>query len=126
MRRGLTATLVVGVILVGGCGDDGDESVAPSDAGETFPARAPDVTGRIEVEEGTVRLIEPSDVYFEGMTLVSDRVDDAVLVADEAGDPLDIAEIDDGMLVDVWVGGGCAESYPVQCAIEALRIDLGS
>ena len=60
------------------------------------------------------------------MLLVSDQVDDAVLLVDEGGDPVVIDELDDGMLVDVWVGGPCAESYPVQCDIEALRIDLGS
>jgi hypothetical protein len=139
MRRAVV--LVVATmccLLVGSCGDDGDEG-APSSDGDTpaetvgddaadgaVPTRAPEVTGRLAVDDEVVRLAEPSDIYFTEMILVSSQRDDEVLVVDEGGERLAVEDLDDGMLVDVWVGGACAESYPVQCDIEALRIDPAS
>jgi hypothetical protein len=122
------ALLMCGLLALGACGDD-EEPAAPDgddEAAAAVPTREPEVTGRLEVADGVVRLVEPSDTYFTEMVLVSTRRDDEVLVVDEGGDALAVEDLDDGMLVDVWVGGACAESYPVQCDIEALRVDLAS
>lgn len=139
MRRRVAA--VVGVLAVCcliACGDDGGptppDGDLPTDAGDgdddvaqgTFPTRAPEVTGRIGLDDDVARLVEPSDTYFDGMVLVTRGGDDAALLVDEGGDPVTLADLDDGMLVDVWVAHGCDESYPVQCDVEALRVDVGS
>ena len=127
-----------------GCADDGDDPDTPdilvpsdedgSDGGDVssddvavgpVPTRAPEVTGRLVVDGGSVRLGEESDSYFAGMVLVEGD-DDDVLVVDEGGEALHRDDLAEGMLVDVWVGDACAESYPVQCDIEALRVDLES
>jgi hypothetical protein len=136
------------VVLVGvGCADDGDDPDTPDildpsddddvgangdDGGSddvaigTFPTRAPEVTGRVVVDDGAVHLAEESDSYYAGMVLLARDGDDDVLVVDEGGEALSRDDIAEGMAVDVWVGDACAESYPVQCDIEALRIDLAS
>lgn len=132
------AGVLVACVIVGACGDDG-ESTAPDEdlptstadgdddvAVGTFPTRAPEVSGAVAVDDDVVRLVEPSDTYFDQMVLVARAGDDAVLVVDEGGDEVALDDLDDGMLVDVWVADGCDESYPVQCDVEALRVDLGS
>jgi hypothetical protein len=135
---------LVGLVAVG-CADDSDDDpdtpdiLVPSDedssdggdvsgddvAVGTVPTRAPEVTGRLVVDDRSVRLGEESDSYFAGMVLVAGD-DDDVLVVDEGGEALSRDDLAEGMLVDVWVGDACAESYPVQCDIEALRVDLES
>ncbi len=62
---------------------------------------------------------EPSDPYYELMLL---RRGDPVVVDGETGKTLDIADLDDGAEVEVWITGGCAESFPVQCEVVALRV----
>jgi hypothetical protein len=153
-RRGarvgrLLVVLVIVAAVVAGCGDDtstetpdildpsddepandDDTSSSAGDGGDddvavgTFPARAPEVTGRLVVDDGEIHLAEASDDYYAEMMLVEG--DDGVLVVDEGGDPVSWDDLAEGMLVDVWVAGACAESYPVQCDLEALRVDLES
>ena len=113
--------------------DDDSSNDADADGGGTddvavgtFPTRAPEVTGRLVVDDGAVRLGEESDSYYAGMVLISPDGGDDVLVVDEGGEDLSRDDLAEAMLVDVWVGDACAESYPVQCDIEALRIDLAS
>jgi hypothetical protein len=125
----LTSLLVVCVALlaiVGGCGDDSEVvgSEAPSAGPDTFvPERPPDVTGTVAVMGGAhgegPHLTDPSDRYYEGMSLVQA---DTTIVSAATGQAVGAAEIQDGDAVEVWVTGGCGESFPVQCDVEALRI----
>lgn len=90
------------------------------DAGR-LPDRQPDVTGVVagtDQPAGPV-LTEPSDSYFERMSLVRG---DPVLVKSSAGESVPFSELEDGDEVEVWIDGACAESYPVQCGIVALRL----
>jgi hypothetical protein len=125
----LTSLLVVCVSLLavgGGCGDDSEVvgSEAPSTEPDTFvPERPPDVTGAVAVMGGAEgegpHLTDPSDSYYEGMSLVQA---DTMIVSAATGQTVGAAEIQDGDAVEVWVTGGCRESFPVQCDVEALRI----
>lgn len=81
---------------------------------------APTTTGVVEVTDGTPRIVQSSDDYFEGMALVGP--DTRVLDAD--GDRADPSVLVAGARVEVWVDerAGCAESYPVQCTVETVRL----
>lgn len=89
-------------------------------AGPRIPDRQPDVTGVVAGAgaPGGPVLDEPSDAYFEGMSLLRG---DPVVVGDD-GAALPPTEIQDGDAVDVWIDGPCAESFPVQCDVTALRL----
>ncbi|WP_163543530.1 hypothetical protein [Occultella kanbiaonis] len=80
------------------------------------PDRDPDVTGTVGTEGTTLVLTEPSDPYYEGMGLL--RGDPDILRGDQ---PIEAADLVDSEVVEVWVEGGCAESYPVQCEVVAVR-----
>lgn len=97
------AALVVAVALalLTGCG-------AVVDLG------TPDVSG--SVERGT--LVDASDDYYEGMDLLLDEAD----LVDEDGKELAPQDVLDGAQVEVWTTGSCAESSPVQCGIERVRV----
>lgn len=84
------------------------------------PDRDSDVTGVVAGadEPGGPVLAEPSDGYFEGMGLL--RGDP--VVADADGREVPVSELDDGDAVEVWIDGACAESFPVQCDVTALRL----
>ncbi|MCF4122276.1 hypothetical protein L1785_14950 [Antribacter sp. KLBMP9083] len=86
-----------------------------------IPDREPDVTGVVAGAGGSGDpvLAEPSDDYFEGMRLLRG---DPVIVRGDDGEPVPSTELDDGDEVEVWTDGACAESYPVQCGIVALRL----
>jgi hypothetical protein len=105
VRRLLAATLLTAAVA--GCG-------APA-----VPDRAPDVTGVVRVADGGPVLADPSDSYFEGMSLV--RGDPVVVHGDESGETTP-ADLRDGDAVEVWIEDGCAESFPVQCTVVALRV----
>ncbi|TRW44511.1 hypothetical protein [Georgenia yuyongxinii] len=85
------------------------------------PVREPDVTGVVAVvteQEGPV-LTEPSDSYFDGMSLLRG---DPVFLRGTSGEEVTLDDLEDGDRVEVWVGDACAESFPVQCTIEAVRL----
>jgi hypothetical protein len=67
----------------------------------------PTVTGTVSRADSTITpsLIDASDAYYEGLPLPADDVD-----------------LVDGAAVEVWIGSGCAESYPVQCDIDQVRV----
>lgn len=44
------------------------------------------------------------------------------MVVDADGEPITTADLRDGVEVDVWVSSACAESFPVRCGIEAVRV----
>ena len=68
--------------------------------------------------EGPV-LAEPSDGYYEGMGLLRG---DPVIVRSSDGQTVPTSGLENGQEVDVWTDGACAESFPVQCGILALRL----
>lgn len=84
------------------------------------PDREPDVTGVIELSgtSSAPTLAEPSDLYFDQMSLLRG---DPVLV-DHAGAEVPYGDLADGDPIDVWIDGPCAESFPVQCTVTALRV----
>ncbi|MFS0703448.1 hypothetical protein AB6N23_02890 [Cellulomonas sp. 179-A 9B4 NHS] len=86
---------------------------APADV----PERDPDVTGTVALgADGGPVLVDASDRSYEGIRLLQD--DPAVLRGDEA---VDAADLTDGDRVEVWLAGGCAESWPPQCDVVAVR-----
>lgn len=84
-------------------------------SGDALPGREPEVTGVVQ----DLELTEPSDRYYERLGLAGDE--DTVVV-DADGEPVTTADLRDGDEVDVWVSSSCAESFPVQCGIEAVRV----
>lgn len=103
--------LLVTSLLVTGCAGTADDGAVPD--------RAPDVTGVVGGGEGGEEpvLVEASDAYFEGMGLLRG---DPVVVRD--GMQVASSALRDGTPVEVWAADACAESYPVQCGIEAIRV----
>jgi hypothetical protein len=102
---GLTATLLAG------CG-------APDGAAQ-LPDRAPDVSGAVGVGQTGSEpvLVDASDPYYEGMALLRGGP-----IVVRGGTAVSSDELREGTGVDVWTADACAESYPVQCGIEAIRI----
>lgn len=88
---------------------------------DDVPDRPPDVTGRVALadESGSATLADPSDPYYEGMDLL--RGDPLVRSTDGAA--VRYEDLEDGDEVEVWIGGPCAESFPVQCEVAALRVE---
>ena len=76
-------------------------------------------TVRTETGVDALRLTDSSDPYYEGMSLLRGE---PVILDPETGDVLDPPELDDGAEVQVWVTGGCLESHPVQCTVEAVGV----
>jgi hypothetical protein len=104
---GLVAGATVLASSITGCGDT------------VVPGRAPDVTGMVSEagSSGGPVLADPSDDYFEGMSLVRG---DPVVARDNA--EASISDLRDGEAVEVWIEGVCAESFPVQCTVVAVRV----
>jgi len=124
-RRALALVVALALVLAAACGDDevttGGTGSTPVDGpAATVPDRDPDVTGVVARAAGEDPTIgAASDAYFEGMALLRG---DPVVVDAASGDELTAADVVDGAEVAVWVEGPCAESYPVQCTVVALRI----
>ena len=135
LRAGVVGAALLAVIAVAGagCGDDEQgasspttgpvASVAPtSPAGDgELPDREADVTGLVGTGAeypASPHLLEPTDDYYLGMGLL--RGDPIVRGAD--GMPLSSSDLEAGDEVAVWIDGGCAESFPVQCDVVALVV----
>ncbi len=102
--RGLAA--LAAVALLAACSPRAD-----------VPDRAADVTGAVALgADGEPILVDASDRSYEGIWLLQDGP--AVLRGDE---PVDAADLTDGDRVEVWLAGGCAESWPPQCDVVAVR-----
>jgi len=108
----LALTLLVGLtpLLAGCAADDPDGAAAP-------PDRPADVDGTVDRDEGAPRLVDASDPYYEGMSLLSA----STVVLDADGARVDGDALVDGDAVEVWADV-CAESYPVQCQVVAVRV----
>jgi hypothetical protein len=128
-RIGGLVLAVVAVLAGLGCGSDEPAESATTEPVSTapvssvggsddeLPGREPDATGVV----GTARsLAGSSDAYYEGMGLA--RHDGDPLVVGPDGDVLSVSDLRDGDEIAVWIDGACAESYPVQCDVVAIRI----
>ena len=110
------AVLVVG--LAGACDDPQDGNLPPVD-----PSTEPVVRGTLDsaVTDGSdqFRLVDASDRYYEGMAV---RPLQVATITDRSGVAIGAEDLTTGTLVDVWLSGGCAESYPVQCTVAQLQV----
>jgi hypothetical protein len=129
--------LVAALVSVSvGCGSNdrvGSDPTVPSTSapsssaggvGQLLPDRDPDVTGVVGAGVGDAQptgfLAQPSDSYYDGMGLW--RGDGEPLVVGPAGDVLSVTDVNNGDEIAVWVAGGCAESFPVQCDVVAIHV----
>lgn len=94
------------------------QACAPSEAD------GPASFGRlIEGEAGTL-VLEPgldAERYYEGV-LVAPR-DELPVLVDTTGAPVTQDELQAGQSVWLWIGGPCAESFPVQCELDAVLVE---
>jgi hypothetical protein len=125
---GLAATTLL--LTVAACSDDAD-STDPTTQGTDAPTTDPGsddwpdgpatVTGIVEFvadAPDALRLAEPSDAYYQGMSLGSITA----LVRGTDGRLLTTDDLEAGDHIAVWTEGGCAESFPVQCTILAIEV----
>ena len=144
-RAALLAVALVGVLVLGGCGDDDDPAVSAGDG----PSGEPTITGEITssspfvpVTEGCIDgsdlppdgsvssddppICTPEDNDILGSILVeSTEGDKGSLTITESTD-LDDLGFDDlavGTVVSVWVSGPIAESFPWQATADAVRVE---
>lgn len=87
------------------------------------PSSEPAVRGTLKTMAADTpdqfRLVAASDEYFEGMTFFAYQVP---IVTDDSGEAIGADKLTDGTTVDVWLLGGCGESFPVQCTVMKLRV----
>jgi hypothetical protein len=116
------------VLAAGACSDSG--STVSDAAHGSVPTKAgsyvaPTVRGVLQALDTSgpaeFRLVDASDAYYEGMTV---RLLDGATLTAASGDPISRAALSAGSTVDVWVDGGCNESYPVQCDLIGLQVVL--
>jgi hypothetical protein len=100
---------VAALLLLAACGDSSEELPDPT------------VTGVVAgvADGGRPALSAPSDDYYDRMSLVAG--DPEVQTAD--GETINLADLRDGDRVSLWITGACAESYPVQCPVDRVRVD---
>jgi hypothetical protein len=122
--------IAVAVALVGCGGDDPAGSAiteptasvpVPGHGLEELPDREPDVTGVVGTGDEYAEpphLLEPSDGYYLGMSLL--QGDPVVVAAD--GTVVAASDLQAGDEVAVWTGEACAESFPVQCDIVGIQV----
>lgn len=131
LLAGLATTLL---FTAAACSDDDDrtdpttqvtDSPTTDTAVDDWPDGPATVTGIVEFVSDvpfSTRLAEPSDPYYELMSLVSNTA----LVRDVDGRPMTTDDLEPGDQIAVWIDGGCAESFPVQCTILAIEVLPGS
>ena len=112
MRRLLLrSTLALGLAVgLAACADgDSTHDRAPDAVGSATAVASAGAATRIEFAP------DPGYEYFEGTTFV---LDEDVTVT---GAATDASAIEDGDRLEVWTGA-CAESFPVQCAVEHVEV----
>ncbi len=85
-------------------------------AGCTATAGRADVSGVVAGDGERASLADASDPYYEGLWLGQG---DPVVTRDGGRT---VADLRDGDRIDVWLDGGCAESYPVQCDVGVIQV----
>ena len=128
MFRTIAALVLATLLTMSSCaGDDSQSSPPSTTAGVTteptsapLPNREPDATGTltIGVEEVQLSLISGDDRF---ANVKMHRLESATLV-DADGEPFAAVDLQDGDAVEVWLDPGCAESLPLQCTVEAMRL----
>ena len=105
-----TGAAVLVVLVASGCAPD-----------RAVPSRAPEVTGVVAMsdQQDGAALAGASDRYYEGMSLLRG---DPVIVRGTSAERIEPTDLDPGDQVEVWVGEACAESQPVQCDVQAVRV----
>lgn len=91
-------------------------SAAGCSSGSGLPERDPDVTATIARTTDAAVLTDADDPYYEGMSLA----DDLPVVGGD-GAAATVAGLVDGDRVRVWIGGSCAESWPVRCEVVGVE-----
>lgn len=88
------------------------------------PDREPNVTGTVGTDDQGRPgiLLDPSDTHFARMAL--NRGEPIVFDLDTS-EQLDFADLAGGDRIAVWIDGGCAESFPVQCTVAAIGVNRG-
>lgn len=99
------ASVAVGAVLAG-CA-----------SGTGLPERDPDVTATVFRTTDAAVLTDADDAYYKGMSLA----DDLPVVGGD-GAAATVAGLVDGDRVRVWIGGSCAESWPVLCEIVGVEL----
>lgn len=128
MRRLLLVPFLV-LMLLAACGDDDPADDDGAGSGPSPSAAVPDrpaeVRGTLDGGDGTFALTDADDPYYEGMALLPSRGEASPVIVDGDGVEVAAGDLADGMAVEVWTEGPCAESYPVQCPVDALRVTDG-
>ena len=73
-------------------------------------------------EPGAAMLITGSAADGFGYDLAQVRAVSTTRVYDSADRLIDVGDLENGMLVEVWLDGPVAESYPVQATAGAMRV----
>jgi hypothetical protein len=131
------AALVTLALLVSACGSDDDGAVdeAPDGGGVEVPDRVPDLTGTITVVTplapeadddagvvGTI-LVEGDLAPEQGRKISYTVTTDTLVTGTSDGEGVGaFADLAEGQTADTWATGPCAESYPEQCTLEAIRV----
>ncbi len=123
----LTALLLLGAAVVGGCGGS---TAQPASSATAPPSTPADITGTIHdlttnADTGLPTLLVVDDGAIKGSV---DRASIAVtadtVVWQLKGGKGTAADLGAGQMVSVWFDGPVAESYPVQAKAGVIRIQL--
>ena len=128
------AALLILVLLAGACGGSEDDPAvdeAPDGVGVEVPDRAPDLTGTITQVTppgagsdvlGTI-LVEGDLAPGQGRKISYTVTADTKITGTSDGVGVGtFADLATGQTADTWTTGPCAESYPEQCGLEAIRV----
>jgi hypothetical protein len=131
----LAAALAGLALVLGGCGSDDDPSTgasptttttAPSRPDGEVPDREPDLIGTVTQVEATTgaegrlgTILVEGDLAPERGRKISYTVTTDTVITGSADAFEDLA---DGQLAETWAAGPCAESYPEQCELAAIRV----
>jgi hypothetical protein len=140
-RAPVVVTLVAVLTLAAACGDDDSDETQAGDSGTSttsttssssttgpaqggsLPDRPSDLTGEVTDSQGGRLLVEEQPDAPDSGRKAWVAIEGPVLEGASGGDPspAEASDIEQGQQVEVWTGI-CAQSYPEQCAAEALLI----
>tara|TARA_R100000306_G_C4311688_1_gene110530 strand:+ start:164 stop:586 length:423 start_codon:yes stop_codon:yes gene_type:complete len=136
-NRMLVLAAVV-VLLLTGCSDASESETGqpqerqtttsltvPAPVHPAQPERLPDVTGQVGAGSSGLNavLVGASDPSYEGMPL--GESDDVAIFDAETAEELTMHALTPGARIVVWLGGECAETSPVLCALAAIGVNRG-